>query len=136
MSDIKAALYAYLSADPQLVSLVGDRIYANWAAPETPEPYVIISRIDDFNFAPHQGGRTEATQSTIQLDIWALYSLAVENVVTRLKQLLDGFQTQLMDTVWVYSTRLTSVFDGPLSPNDGSQAATARSTMSFEVWHG
>ena len=134
MPDIKAALYAYLSGQSSITNIVGTNIYANWATYDTPEPYIIISRIDGADFAPQLSQASDRIQSTVQLDIWGIASVQAETLAELLRGLLDGY-TGAMGSEHIYAMRQTSIFDGPLAPNDGANVATARSTMTFEVWH-
>lgn len=134
MPDIKAALYGFLTTQPSITALVGDRIYAGWASQRTPNPYIIISRIDSQDFAPSMAAASNNLNSTVQLDVWGDTSIEVEGIVEALRPLLDGFRG-LMSAEFIYSMRMTSVFDGPLAPNDGSADATARTIMTLEAWH-
>lgn len=132
-TDIKTSLYSLLANDASITSLVGTRIYPMWAPPDTTLPYMIVTRIDEQDFAPTMAGPGDTDFAVLQVDIWAGSSLDAEAIKQALRNLLDGY-TGAMIPAYICSFRFTSALDGPLSPTDGGGDATARITMTAEVW--
>lgn len=131
--DLKASLYTLLANDASINALVGARVYPMWAPYSATLPYIVMTRVTEEDFAPTMAGPGSTDFAAMQFDIWAETSLTAETIKRALRDLLDGF-TGVMVPAYICSFRFTGALDGPLSPTDGGGEATARITMTAEVW--
>lgn len=71
MSDtLISSIYSVLSADADIIALVGDRIYPVRAPQRTPQPYIVFTQVSG-NASNHVSAQSNEREARIQVDIFA-----------------------------------------------------------------
>lgn len=84
-------LYSYLTADANLTTLIGSRIYPNIIPEGSASPAVAYQRISSRRWHPHDG-RGGLAQVRVQLTITGDSYQSVKGVAEAIREALDGYE--------------------------------------------
>jgi hypothetical protein len=130
---IETALVYVLQHNGPIASLVGDRIYPNFAERDSVHPCIIYTKIDGTDVKSADGS-TDLTYSHFQVTCWA--DTYGEAVVLRdaVKACLDDY-VGTVSTIQIVDCVATSDFDSPsLEPESDASNEFGR-ILEFEVWY-
>lgn len=90
MSVINEAIYSRLSADANIMAIVGTRIFPSKATQNQPPPLIMYFRVDT---VPATALNTASTfmASRFQFDCWHKTEIGAETLAEKVKTSLDGF---------------------------------------------
>ena len=105
---IEQALMTFLLAQDGITGYVGDRIYYVQAPQETPQPYMVISKVDGPREHSHDGS-SHLAHPRFQLSVFASTYSDAKNCVAALQTALDGYTGTMGGAGGVYVG--SSLFD-------------------------
>lgn len=134
----KADLWSYLTVQPDIVALVGDRIYPRFAPASAVRPFMVYSRIASSSTHHLGTGSIEPTdglmRDVIQFDIYGETESSANEVKEALQSVLNGAEFTSGETR-VRRCFLSSEMDGFEPPSDGTNDAEYRETIEFIFWY-
>lgn len=127
------ALYVFLSTYAPVVALVGTRIYPEMAPASAPFPYVVVQEISVESHY-HLDGASGTHDTLVQVDCWALSSLASKTLARTIRLGLDGLSAA-WDTLEIDGVFVESENDASQFAADGSERMYFRRVLTLSVWH-
>lgn len=124
------ALFRFLSKSRTIRSLVGNKIFMDWAPPGTARPY--ITRIKISNQHPkHLTGSVGIGMKSIQIDVWADTDGDREKIGEALRNRLDTFVGR-MERVFINYCFLTDENDSAEVRQDGGNTPIYRRRQDYD----
>lgn len=125
-----SAIYTHLQTRPQLIALIGDRVYPRRMPTGATFPLVLYTRISTTRGHSHSGP-DGLPEPRIQFDVYGLDPDTVDATAQELRLALDGFRGQMGDVV-VGSVRIVGEHDD--DPDD-LETGLYRRTLDALIQH-
>ena len=138
--EIEEGLVAHLAAQPELVDLIGDRLFVKTYPPGTELPAVVFTRVSSLpSRVQEREAKTHRTR--FQFDVFArdredgaTGDAQAKAVARQLQAALDDF-TGMMGSVEVPRVFLEENRDVPEDEEIDGGSRVARVLLEFTVWH-
>lgn len=126
-------MHAYLVGVTALTDLVSTRIRPHKANSSDTMPYITYERVT-YNGERHLGGPSKLASEGFDFYIYSKTMLEADNVITALREALDGYQG-LMGSTNVRNVIYNSANNIYLPPDHDDQEGDFRALMTFVFWH-
>jgi hypothetical protein len=135
-TDIKAALYTYLSGKSGITAVFGTppRIYAGTAPKSATFPYATYSLISN-NHRHHMRGASGITAALVQFDVFDNDSVNNTAGFEALRLALDGSLLATWGAVTVRGVFNRGERQTFISPVDDSEVGVYATSCDYEIWY-
>jgi len=136
---IGEAVYAFLSAQPAIAALAGDRILPDMAVQETAYPRIVFYRAGTAR-GKQLVSRTGLPQSRYTIEAWDLTRKGADNLADAVRQALQAFgelpsPKPPWGTVQVTAMSIEDQASDFTPPQDTSDIGAYRTRLEVNLWH-
>ena len=131
---IKDDFYTYLISNAGITAAVSDRIYPLTAPTSATLPYITIQRVA-CSHEHHMTAAAGLAAARFQVDCWAETSVDAETSAEAVREALDGYMQNTMESTEVRAVFLEDEGDGYEPPTDASEDGVFRIRQDYTIWY-